>query len=301
VQRVAAIPCLTLALLGIGCLQAQEIEPHAYAPNPTGVSFLALGFARSDGEVVFDASLPIHDVDAALTGSSVAYGRTFGVWSRSSSVTIAIPYVSGRLTGAVGEDQREIQRAGLGDTRARLGVNLIGAPALSRAEFVRRPPRTALGASLLVIVPTGQYDPQRLINIGSNRWAFKPELGLSIPCGRWQLEVYGGAWLFADNPDFFGGTTRSQRPIASLQAHVSHTFRPRLWIALDVAHYQGGRTQIDGLSKADFQMNTRLGATASFPIGRHQSVRLTWTDGITTRIGGDFRSLSALWQYTWTQ
>ena len=63
--------------------------------------------------------------------------------------------------------------------------------------------KTLLGVSLKVVAPTGQYDPTKLINLGANRWAFKPELGLSRRWGHWVLDAYGGVWLFTENPEFF--------------------------------------------------------------------------------------------------
>jgi hypothetical protein len=57
-----------------------------------------------------------------------------------------------------------------------------------------------LAAAVKVVVPTGQYDPTKLINNGSNRWAFKPELGYSERWGHWLLDAYGGAWFFTTKP-----------------------------------------------------------------------------------------------------
>lgn len=137
------------------------------------------------------------------------------------------------MEGNVGEEFRRITRSGLGDMRARLAVNLVGGPALNLREFATRKPRTTLGASLVVAAPTGQYAPSKLINIGANRWAFKPELGLSHPHGRWFFELYGGAWFFTENDNFYGGQKRKQDPILSFQAHVAYSFKRRLWLSAD--------------------------------------------------------------------
>ena len=114
-------------------------------------------------------------------------------------------------------------------------------------EFMKRTPRTTLGASLSISAPTGQYDPDKLINIGTNRWAFKPEIGLTIPHDRWMFDVFAGVWLFSDNPDFFGGVHREQEPMPTLQGHVSYTIRPQLWLAFDSTYYFGGETSANGV------------------------------------------------------
>jgi len=277
----------------------QELEPRAYSPNPTGANFVAAAYARTKGAVVFDASLPFSDVEAATHSGSLLYGHTFGLAGRSASATVVLPYVWGHVEGNVGEEFRRITRSGLADLRARLAVNLLGGPALAPREFAARRPRTSVGASLSVVGPTGQYDPAKLINIGANRWSFKPELGLSQPVGRFYLELYGGAWFFTDNLDFFGGSRRGQEALGTLQAHVSYTFRPRLWLAGDATFYGGGRTMLDGVPNADVQSNSRLGLTLAVPLGRHQSLKASWASGFTTRIGGDFDTLAIGWQILW--
>jgi hypothetical protein len=280
---------------------AQELEPRAYSPNPVGANFLLVGYLRSTGDVVFDPSLPLSDVEAQLNAGTVGYGHTFGVFGRSASLVVAAPYVWGDISGNVGEEAHAITRSGPGDPRLRLGVNLVGGPALTPAEFAARTPAATLGASLTVVPPLGEYDSSKLINIGSNRWSFKPELGVSVPVGRWFLEGYAGLWLFTDNDEFFGGVRREQDPVATLQLHASYTFRPRLWVAFDSTWYAGGSSTIDGVENDDRLENTRIGATLSLPIGQRHSLKLAWTDGVTTRLGGDFSTFGAAWQYTWLQ
>lgn len=278
---------------------AQELEPRAYAPNPKGASFLLLAYGHSAGDVVFDSSLPVSDTRAAVSSTALLYGRTFGLAGRSASLGLGVPYVWGTVEGEVAEEFRRIRRSGLADTRLRFSMNLVGGPAMKPAEFAQRRPRTTLGTSLLVHAPTGQYDPAKLINLGTNRWSFKPEVGVSHPRGRLYLEFYAGVWLFTDNDDFFGGQHRRQDPIAALQAHVSYSFRPRLWVAADATFYRGGGTMVAGVPKDDLQENSRLGLTAAFPVGRRHSVKLSWGSGFTTRFGGDFQTLGIAWQVLW--
>jgi hypothetical protein len=293
--RAPVLLTLLISLAG----EAQELEPRAYSPSPVGTNFLVAGVSRSSGAVMFDPSLPLDGVSARLSAAIVGYGRTFAWLGRSASAAIAVPYVRGDADGEFAGDQHSVERSGLADVRVRLALNLLGGEALSPREFAQRTPRTALGASLVVAAPTGQYDPTKLINIGANRWAFKPELGVSQPLGRWFLEAYAGVWFFTDNDDYFGGVRREQQSVAAVQAHASYTFMPRLWLAADATYYRGGRTSVDGVLRADLLENTRVGLTLSVPIGAWQSLKLSWSDGATTRIGGDFATYALAWQYVW--
>ncbi len=295
----AALLALTLALASRGAV-AQELEPRSYAASPTGLNLIVGGFARSSGDVLPDPSAPIEDIEAEINAAILGYARTFGFLGRSSSVALAVPYVNADVTGLVfGTTRGHVERTGLGDTRIRFAVNLYGSPARSPGEFAREKPGATFGASLIVAAPTGQYDPARLINIGAHRWAFKPEIGFACPYGKWIFEGYAGVWLFTDNGNYFGGQLREQDPLTSLQAHVSYTFRPRLWLAANSTWYDGGATTINGVPRLDRQSNTRFGVTLSLPMTARQSLKLAWSDGVSTRIGSDFSTWGVFWTYAW--
>jgi len=281
-------------------LGAQELEPRAYSASPVGMTFLVFGAGRSSGSVLIDPSLPLDDVRARLGVATVGVGQTFDLASRTALVVVAVPYARARLSGELDTGRREGERSGWADARVRLSVNLVGGRAMRAREFAAAPRGPILGASLSVVAPTGSYRSSRLVNIGSNRWSFKPELGVSVPAGRWTLETYGGCWIFTANDAFYPGTAaRQQAPVASLQAHVSYSMRPRLWLAFNATWYTGGVTSIDGVEKGDLQRNSRIGTAISIPFGRSQSLKAAFSTGATTRIGGDFETVAVTWQIAW--
>ena len=294
-RRALAIACLLVSALA----GAQELEPRAYAPNPVGANFAVASYGHFSGEVMFDAALPFDDVHAGINLVALGYGRTFGVLGRGATFLFALPHAWGDMSGNIGEERRTLARAGLADARMKFSVNLIGGEALTPAEFAARTPGAVFGVSLSVVAPTGEYFPDKLINIGANRWAFKPEAGVSWTVGRWFFDGSAGVWLFTDNDDFYGGVRREQDPLTTLQAHAGYTFRPRMWLALDATYYEGGRTTVDGVHKADLQANARIGLTLAYPVTPRQSLKVTLSDGARTRIGGDFTSVALTWQYTW--
>jgi hypothetical protein len=287
------------ACLAAGHVSGQDMEPRAYSPNPMGANFVVLSGGNSTGSVLLDPSLPITDVHASIDTLALSYNRTFGVFGRAASAALAAPYAWGTIEGQVEESFHSIWRSGLGDWKLRLAVNLVGGPALTRPEFANRRPTTSLGISLIVVAPTGQYDPSKLINVGANRWAFKPELGLSHPVGHWAFEGYLGLWLYTTNHEFFGGSVRAQDPILTLQAHVAFTFKPRLWLAGDATFYTGGSTTVDGVANSDHQSNSRVGMTLAVPVWRQFSVKGAWTTGAITRIGVAFTTYTLAAQYSW--
>jgi hypothetical protein len=188
---------------------------------------------------------------------------------------------------------------GLIDPRFRVSVNFHGAPSLGLNEFRRYQQDLIVGASLQVGVPLGQYDPGRLINIGSNRWSFKPELGVSKAVGAWTLESKFAATIFTDNDNFFGGKYRSQEPIYSAQGNLIHSFSNGVWASLDATYYAGGRTTLDGVRGDDLQQNWRIGATLALPVDVRNSMKLYASSGVFARTGNNFDALGVAWQHRW--
>ena len=277
----------------------QEMEPRSYSPAPIGTQFVLLGYAHQTGDVLLDSSLPLQDVTVKFNAGSVGYGRTFDLAGRQANVAVLVPYIWGTARGTLFEDQITVRRSGGGDIRVRFSTLLKGGAALSPRQFAERKPSTIIGASLSIVVPSGQYDPARLVNPGSNRWAFKPEIGVSKPKGRWTFEVMGGAWLFTTNKSFLGNSRRAQKPLISFQGGVIYTLRRRMWVSGNATFYRGGSTVLNEKANEDRQKNARIGATFSFPLNQRQSLKFAWAKGVTTRIGGNLNTIAVAWQYAW--
>ncbi len=294
-----ALAIAALVALATGPAAAQELEPRAYSPNPVGANFVAAVYGYQEGDLLFDPTVPITDAEAFVNSAIFGYVRTFGLFGRTASAGVVVPYVWASMNGNVYEDRRDITRSGLADSRWRLSVNLLGGPAMTPGEFAKRRPGPTLGASLTVNAPTGQYDGAKLANLGTNRWAFKPEVGFSYPVGPWAFELYTGVWLFTRNSDFFGGKVFEQDPLLSLQAHVAYTIKPRMWVAFNTTYYAGGLTHTDGVAATERQNNSRVGLTFALPIGKRHSLKLAWARGVTTRVGDKVDMYQIAYQFFW--
>jgi hypothetical protein len=300
--RIAAsvAPLIGLVLVTGRPASAQELEPKAYSASPVGATFFVSSLARSSGSIVFDPSLPITDVDATVNGAFFGVGTTFDLFGKLALASVAVPYAWGDVSGQVFEEARTVTRSGLADTRVRLSVNLRGNDAMRLGEFVKAPRKAIVGTSVTMLVPTGEYDRTKLINLGNNRWGFKPEVGVAVPIGHWDIDAYAGVWLFTANDAFFpGGLERTQDPILAVQAHVSYTFKPRLWLAVDSTWYSGGKSRVDGGAPTVAISNSRLGATLSIPAGRRQSFKIAYSNGVSVRTGTDFSTVALGWQWLW--
>jgi hypothetical protein len=289
-----------VVLLATWTARAQEMEPRAYSPSPIGTNFLAVALGGSHGSLLFDASIPITDASATLGQSALGYARSFGLFGRQALVAAGIPFVHGQIEGQVFEESRRVERSGLADVRVKLSTQIKGPGALTRAEFAKAPRRTIVGVSLTAQAPVGEYDETKLINLGTNRWAFKPEVGVSVPVGRWYLDAYAGAWLFTTNDDFYpGDAVRKQDPLTALQAHASYSFKNRAWVAVDATWYGGGEATVNDGPPSTRQSNTRFGGTFSLPLAPSQSLKIAASTGVSTRVASSFDTVVVGWQLVW--
>ncbi len=295
--------CLTLSaiVLWSNAVPAQELNPRAYWPAPKGTNVLVVGYQGSSGDVVTDASLPITGVEADIDFAQVTYQRTLSLLNRTANLQLNVPYTRGSVEGFAEGEFRSRQFSELSDARFLISINLRGAPTMDAAGFqaLRANPRTIFGASILVQARTGSYEPDKLINAGTNRWAVKPAIGAIWPVRpTWLLEFDLGVWIYGDNDEFLG-TTRKQDPIIAAEFHVVKRIRPGFWAALDFTYYAGGQTTVGGNERDDRQENTRLGGTMLFPFKSQHAIRASYSTGVVTTAGGDFDNFSLSYVYVW--
>ena len=297
--RFAAALALMASLLAVFQSRAQDIEPRSYSNAPVGMNFAIAGIAYTRGALDFPDATRLTDAKFTTNAAVFAYARALDLWGMSGKFDAIVPYMD--LSGAALYQGGPIERnvGGLIDPRFRLSVNFYGAPALGLKEFRNYRQDLIVGASLQVSAPWGQYDPSRLINIGNNRWSFKPELGVSKAVGAWTFETKFAALVYTDNNDFFGGRHRSQDPIYSAQGNAIYGFANGVWASLDATYYAGGRSTLDGVRGDDLQQNWRVGATLSFPVDARNSVKLYASSGVFARTGNNVDLLGVAWQHRW--
>ena len=295
--------CLAAAAI----CRAQDLAPRAYVITPLHSNAVNLTYSFFDGNIIFDGTTPIADARARANVSILSISHSLNFFGRTAMFSASLPYGVGNFRGTVADAETLAYRSGLLASSFRFSVNLKGGPAMNVQEYLKWRQKTIIGVSIKLVPPTGQYDPTKLINYGTNRWALKPEVGYSRRWGHWILDAFGGGWFFTTNSDFLsrnqfssGTNTQSQSPIGSFEWHVSYDFKPRLWVSLDGNYWFGGSTSLNGVhNDATRQRNSRIGATASIPMTRHQAIKLSYNNGAYIRYGGNFQNLSVGWQYSW--
>jgi hypothetical protein len=299
---------VAIEVVSLQIVSAQDLSPRAYVITPLHSNAITLTWSFYDGSINYNGALPVSGATGTYSVPIFSYYHAFSFFGRSANVVAALPYAAGNFQGTVMGAGTHLYRSGLLDSVYRFSVNLKGGPAMPVEKYVKWKQKVLLGVSLKVVAPTGQYDPTKLINWGTNRWSFKPEFGYSQRWGgKWVLDGYFGMWFFTTNSDFwsrniyFAGTrSQSQSPIGALEGHLSYDFKPRLWASLDGNFWFGGKTTVNGVQDPlSEEKNSRIGGTVAIPITRHQSLKFSYSTGTYIRFGGNYQNVSAAWQYSW--
>ncbi len=296
-----SVPLATVIANAVAAVPAhgQTLDPRSFVNTPVGLNFAVAGYQYSWGNVAFDPGVPITNAELTTQGGVAGYARAMNFRGLSGKVSAGGAVVCADGSGDV-QGMRETRSVcGLSDLLTAASVNFIGGPAIALSEYPRYRQGFLMGASLAITVPVGQYDDTKLVNIGTHRWSFRPQIGISQPIDRLTLEFLGAVTLYTRNGDFFGGQTLDQAPLYSGQLNVIYTFRSGIWGSLGGTLYGGGRITTNGEPAQEIQQNWRLGGTLVFPVSRRNSLKLWGSSGLYARTGGNFHILGASWIYAW--
>lgn len=292
---------LVLTLNGAFPVYAQQLEPRRWGHLPMGSQFLGIGYVFTDGEIFTDPVLRIEDAEVELNSLGARYVYNFGLAGRSARFDVNLPYQKGSWQGNLDGVFSTTKREGLSDPRLRLSVLLHGAPALSGKAFSEfrdaHPINTVVGTAVSLNLPLGEYDQDRLINLGGNRLIVRPELGVLHTRNKWSYELTSSLSLFQDNDSFWpGNSKREQDPLLLVQGHVVYNFRPGLWTSVSGGYGFGGETTVDGIAKKDKHDNFFWAISLGVPLSPSQGVKLAYSGARTNNlIGIDSDNLSLAW------
>jgi len=270
--------------------EAQDIEPRRWSHLPTGAIFIGAGYRYATGDISFDPTLEIENAGFEQQDGVLSSVYAFEWLSKSMRVEATLPYGYSNWEGVLSGVPASTTREGFRDATVRVSMLLSGAPPLRGPEFAawqaKNPIRTSTGIGLQVSAPTGEYLEERLLNLGNNRWAIRPQAGILHTHNRWQFELTGTLALYTDNDEFLVTRTQETNPLLFVQAHVIRTFRPGLWASLSWGGSTGQESSIDGISRKDERGENFWSVSFGFPINRQQGVKIAWIGSRTHKPTG---------------
>ena len=280
---------------------AQDLDPRAYAESPDQLhgGDHRLRLLERFGADRPDASGPGRQGQHQHPVSGRA--RVFNLFGKTAQALAALPYSWAEVTGEINEQAARTTRSGLSDMRLRLSVLVAGAPAVTLQQLAKSPRKPVIGASLLVTAPTGRTYPQKFINLGANRWGFKPEIALSSthrqPVARRRLrrrlDVHRERFLLSWHREPEAGPGRRAAGTPQLLVHPEDLDRARR------DHLPGRAGDGERSQGGDRLTSTRIGATLAFSVGSRHSIKIAYSTGAIVRFGANFDTFSIGWQTAW--
>jgi len=283
---------------------AQELEPRRWSHLPTGKNFVGGGYVYTKADIFFDPVLRIEDAEMEMHTWAFKYIRTFELLQKSARVDFTQGYQEGRWDGLLNGAPASTKRSGLTDSILRFAINWYGAPPLKIKEFkayrAKIDVETIFGTALVVHLPTGEYMSDKFINLGTNRFTFRPQIGVVHNRGKWSFELTTAVWLYTDNNDFYNGSKLEQDPYFTSQIHLVYTFRPGLWASAGAGYGYGGKTTVSGVENNDRRESLAWAFSFGFPINRQLGVKFAYLANRTQKsIGQDINKIGAAFTIIW--
>ena len=300
-------PALAAILAGLAAIPctAQELEPRRWGHLPIGANFAGTVYAYTTGDILFDPVLEVEDAKLSMHTGAFLYIHAFELLEQTMRFDFIQGYQQATWSGLLRGQATSVTRTGLTDSVLRLSTSLIGAPPLRGEEFVAyrksvAASETIVGTGLAIHLPSGHYLDDKLLNLGSNRFTIRPELGVVHTHGRWSVELTGSAWIYTENDEFFGGNQLQQDPLFAIQSHLVYSFRPGLWIGAGIAYAGGAQSTVNGIEKDDQKGNLAWGVNAGYPFSPNFGVKVGYI-GLRTQedVGADLDTLTVGFSYLW--
>ena len=300
-RKRLVVVCFALCISGFpGLASPQFTDPRTYVNTPIGLNQLELVYAHSHSDASIDTSLIITGASLNLNQGTIDYTRYFGLLHRLAWVEPAVPIAG--LNGSITGTNISASTAGTGDSSYQVAMLLKGGPALTVEQFANFKPTTTLGVSLTTTSPTGQYSSDKLLNLGSDRWSFKPEIALSQPFGpeqKWEFDAYANAYFYTDNTSYHGVEVLHQQPLPGLEGHISYSFTSNVWASLDTRYSFRGDTFVNGVNQNSSQQNFILGSELNVSFNAKNTLIFEFGEALVHQNGPAIRAFAVKYDYTW--
>jgi len=289
-----------LALLVGNNVSAQDVEPRRWTPLPLGIHVIGAGYGLTNGEIFFDPLLQAENVTVQVNSFVIQYVQPFKLGKKLARLDVLLPYSIARWDGLLAGVPTTVKRNGFSDPRLRFSLNLIGPNAIGPKEMMEymksNPTNTIVGVSLAVTLPLGQYFEDKILNLGSNRFVFRPQIGMVHSWKSWSYELTGSVFLYTNNTNFASGKTRKQDPIFALQTHLIKRFNPKAWASLSFGYGLGGESIVNNQPNNDERGNLLGSLAFGYSLTKKQAVKVAFLRLETLKdIGADTSTFVITW------
>lgn len=292
----------------LGCLPGAACADGArdWINLPIDTNLIYLYYNHIDSNTQLDTTLPVEGLDVKMDMGLVRYAYSFPIAGKTSGIQFLLPYTWAKAdidSPIPALRQANLKKDGVGDLTTIFAMNLFGAPAMTKQEFVHATPETLLTAAVFVTAPTGQYDRHDVVNFGGNRWVIKPQLAFNKPFGASMLSINGNVAFYTENDEYHqpdGNGKLKQAVLATLEGHYSYNFNRAIWGSFDVVYSNGGETKINGVKQDNAQDTWKMGISGAMNFTPVDAVSVSYLKTIDTPRGAaDVEVFSINYNHAW--
>lgn len=247
-----------------GAAYGQIARSYLNAPQGNLAMYSYSGVRSNTGGV---ENLPIPLTETRLQTQSLIYSRIMDIGGRTGGLGVVLPFQD-LLSFNTESNDVAARESGIGDPSVTFEMNLFGAPALQREEFKDWTPGDYCGLHFTFGLPLGRYDPNSAVNLGANRFTFRPLLNYSITPdeGKSWIDFYTSVAFYSANEEYLGSSVLKQSPLSDIELHYSRTVYDRLWAGVGVVGLFGGRVEVNDVVATPTQQIGRLALSAGTPM-----------------------------------
>ncbi|MFA5810196.1 MAG: transporter [Thermoleophilia bacterium] len=276
-------------VLGFGTQVLADDDARDYIPAPPGTDLMITYFR--------------HTSSNELKGNGKTLSKDFNLTTnvaifRVVHFTKLGPYVvDPQILIPAGE--AHLDGAGVGG--ASLSATGIADPILAMTAWIVNDPKskTWFGVTPFLTVPIGEYDKDRAVNLGANRWALKGEVGYVKGIGeKTYFELIANVEGYTDNKDYTApGITMKQDALLTLESHLSYDISKTMYVAGDYYYHNGGETTVAGVKSNDKQGNHALQASMGFWLSPNHHLLLQYKDWVSVKSGPQSQTFGVRFLY----
>lgn len=251
-KGILAIICTCLLVPAAGFAD-NNMRDYIAAPPNTLLSLLY--YHHITGDELYADGDKAADIDLTQDLFLLREVYYFNMGSHLANAQVIIPFGEASLEAGSTDDSS----SGIGD------IILLGTFWFVSDDKTK----TYFAFSPYFFLPTGDYDDNRIINMGGNRWAFREEFNFTKgwevrPDHNLYFEVTTGVDFFADNDEYQGNDELSQDPLFNLESHLSYDLTKNLAVSFDYYGHWGGDSDVNDVHQ-DASINTQtIGGTVTY-------------------------------------
>lgn len=253
-------------------------DPKDYIVAPAGTKALLFYYNYTTGNEAY-ANGKLVGKDTNLTANvGVFRGVYYGQMA-------SLPYAANLILpfGSLALDGKDVGGVQMATTQYGDPIFAFGVwPVANSAS------KTWLGVFEYITPPIGQYNNDRALNMGSNRWAFKTEVGLAQGLGNsnFHWDLTANVEFYTNNTDYSSTHLSLQKnPLFSAETHLTYNIAKTVGISADYFYRNGGETNVAGVSNNDKQNDHTAGLTLTFGLTPSSQILIKYYNQFKTENG----------------